>query len=509
MARNAILISIDSLRADHLSLYGYPRETTPALTALLERRGGTVYRNATAVSPSCHPSHTAMLTGLYPQEVGVPWCGEDLIVKWSDFEEPEDLAGIERYQESLRNQPPALRQKKLSAVRNWLAIPESQETLGGLLRANGFHSAGAVAIWTLAARFGYGTGFERYVDAMPEYYGPASLAWLLRDVMGSQRRQSAAATIDAAISTISEFAPGSGTGAAEGPGREGRFFLFLNLADTHVPYDGRGETLPGESSEDRAAMESRWARRYGRDGWSRARREMSGPDGLLLDRYDLAIRHTDREIARLVDALAARGLLDDTLIVITSDHGDSFGQHPYLAANRARRLFFEHSLYVWEETQHVPLIVLAPGMPAGARYREVNVSQVDLKPTILAALGLAGVGEPGPGSDLAMLREEPRAVYFLTFGRGQPGLLSQTRLDFPRYIGLRRGSLKFFVDRERFRDAKEGSCFLFDLASDPDELVNLCGERPAEALQLRSILVDWYRHSTSVRTPAGRRASPR
>ncbi|MEZ5313953.1 MAG: sulfatase-like hydrolase/transferase [Thermoanaerobaculia bacterium] len=253
----------------------------------------------------------------------------------------------------------------------------------------------------------------------------------------------------------------------------------------------------------------RWARRYGRDGWSRARREMNGPDGLLLDRYDRAIRHTDREIARLVDALAARGLLDDTLLVITSDHGDSVGQHPYFAANRARRLFFEHSLYVWEETQHVPLIVLAPGTPPGARYREVNVSHVDLKPTILAALGLAGAGEPGPGSDLATLPEEPRAVYFLTFGRGQPGLLSQTRLDFPRYIGLRRGTRKFFVDRERFRDAEEGSCFLFDLASDPDELLNLCGERPAEALQLRSILVDWYRHSTSERTPPGGARRPR
>jgi len=494
--RNVVLISIDSLRADHLALYGYPRQTTPNLAALLERRGGTVYLNATAVSPSCHPSHTAMLTGLYPQEVGVPWCGEDLIVKWSDFDEPEELAELESYQTALRAQPPALRMKKLSAVRNWLVIPPTQPTLGSVLRQAGFRAFGAASIWTITSRFGYAAGFDRFVDDMPEYYGPRSLTWLLRDTMHSQRRQIGARTVDAAIAELA------------GLGRDQRFFFFLNLADAHVPYDARGTGVWNDGSPDRPRLEAWWRRRYPAAGWERARKQMMGPKGFLLDRYDDAIRYVDAQIGRLVDALAARGALDRTLLVVTADHGDSFGQHSYPSEGQSHRLFFEHSVFVWEETQHVPLIVLAPGDAPGVRTRELDVSQVDLEPTILAALGLASAAEPGPGRDLAQLPDRPRIVYFLTFGRGQPGLLSQSRLDYPRFIGLRRGSLKFFVDRERFRSQVEGTCYLFNLANDPDELHNLCPERPEEAERLRALLVDWYTRSTSGRRPAPATAVP-
>jgi arylsulfatase A-like enzyme len=486
-ARNAILISIDSLRADHLALYGYPRETTPRLDALLARRGGAVYRRATAVSPSCHPSHAAMLTGLYPQEVGVPWCGEDLIVNWSDLEQPDQRAELERYQEELRSQPTTLRRKKLSAVRNWLTIPADQPTVEGILRAAGFRTFGAVSIWTLQARFGYAHGFDRFVDDLPEYYGPRSLTWLLRDTMGSQRRRTSAATVDDAIRYL------RGLGAGE------RYFLFLNLADAHVPYAPRGDATWTSGSPDHPAMERFWSRRYPPGLWARARREMTSPQGFLLDRYDDAIHQVDAQLGRLFDELERRGDLDRTLLIVTADHGDAFGQHPYLSATQAHRLFFEHSVYVWEETEHVPLVVLAPGAAGKVGYRGVNVSQVDFAPTLLAGLGLADRAAPGPGAPLDTLPDAPRAVYFLTFGRGRPGLLSDVRLGYPKFVGVRHGDLKFFVDRERFRHAAEGRCFLYDLAADPDELHNLCPERPQQAERLRAELVAWYSRSTANR----------
>jgi arylsulfatase A-like enzyme len=496
-ARSAILISIDSLRADHLALYGYPRETTPQLDALLARRGGTVYRRATAVSPSCHPSHTAMLTGLYPQEVGVPWCGEDLIVNWAQLEQPDDRAELERYQDELREQPPALRRKKLSAVRNWLTIPADQPTVQGILHAAGLRTFGAASIWTLQARFGYAAGFDRYVDDMPEYYGPRSLTWLLRDTMGSQRRRATAATIDDAIGFL------RGLGAGE------RYFLFLNLADAHVPYAPRGDTTWSADSADRAAMESFWSRRYPAGLWPRARQAMSSPDGFLLDRYDDAIHQVDAQLGRLFAELERRGDLGRTLLVVTADHGDGFGQHTYLSATQSHRLFFEHSVYLWEETVHVPLVVFAPSDRGGVRHRDVNVSQVDLEPTLLAALGLARSAPTGPGSPLPSLPEEDRTVYFLTFGRGRPGLLSSVHLDYPKFVGVRHGDLKFFVDRERFRHAGAGRCFLYDLASDPNELHNLCPERPGQAAGLRAELVEWYARTTAGRAAERRVDTPR
>ncbi len=468
----------------------------PELAGWLKLHGGTVYRRLTAVSPSCHPSHAAMLTGLYPQEVGVPWCGEDLIANWSELEQPEEVSELERYQEKLRAQPASLRLKKLTAVRNWLTIPKSQETVESILRAAGWRTFGAASIWTLQARFGYATGFDRYVDAMPEYYGPRSLTWLLGDTMRSQRRQTSAATVDAALDYL------------HGLKKEDRYFLFLNLADAHVPYAPRGDETWNGTSSDHAAMEAYWSRRYPPDLWPRARRRMSTSKGFLLDRYDDAIHGVDAQIGRLLAAIEARGDLDDTLIVVTADHGDAFGQHPYLSASQSRKLFFEHSIYVWEETEHVPLMIHAPGDSPGVRYRDANVSQVDFEPTLLGALGVPGPSEGMPGSDLTRLPDGPRAVYFLTFGRGRPGLLSDVRLDFPKFIGVRHGDLKFFVDRDRFRDPGAGRCFLYDLAADPDELHNLCARRPEEAARLREQIVDWYVLSTSTRKAGQPRPSP-
>ena len=69
--KNVVLISLDSVRADHLSVYGYPRRTTPVIEAFLEEHGGIVFDKMSAVAPSCHPSHTTILSGLYPQQTGV------------------------------------------------------------------------------------------------------------------------------------------------------------------------------------------------------------------------------------------------------------------------------------------------------------------------------------------------------------------------------------------------------------------------------------------------------
>ncbi|MGH9868838.1 MAG: sulfatase [Candidatus Polarisedimenticolia bacterium] len=487
--RSILLVSIDSLRADHMPFSGYPRMTTPFLSELIERQGAMVYPRATAVAPSCHPSHAALLSGLYPQQVGVTACGEDLTVKPSDLEVPEDVEALVRKQESLRRSPAPLRRDgEGGAVMNWMVIPEGTPTLATFFRSQGYRTGGFASIWTIQRRFGYGQGFEVYEDDMPEYYGPRALTWLLRDTFRSQRRKPGETTLAQATSFLDQVSD------------EDPFFMFFHLADTHTPYAGPAELgFDEESKADFDAIYDTWRARYTDAMLGPAMRRMSRDGEFMLDAYDRSIRHADNLLRRLFQELEARGRLQDTVVVITSDHGESFGQHP---AGAGGRPFFEHSVHVWEETQHIPFIVWDPASVEPPRTVEANVSQVDVVPTLLAATG-HDVSEFSdrvmPGQDVRSLPDEARTVFFLTFGRGKPGLLKALSLDHPNFIGFRSGDTKFFMDQRRLLAGAEGTCHLYDLKSDPDEMRNLCadpGERD-RAAWYREIVINWWERSVA------------
>ncbi len=493
--RNVVLISIDSLRADHLPLHGYPRPTTPFLERLAKRPGSFVFERMSAVAPSCHPSHSTMLTGLYPQQVGVLVCGEDLVFKLADEQlDEEALEEVDEVQTLLRGSPEPLVRKRVSAIMNWLKIPDGAPTLATFLGERGYQTAAVVSIWTLQGRFGYTRGFDRFVDQMPQYYGPPRLRWVLRDLMRSQLRRPGGATLAHALEFLDDRDRGR------------PFFLFLHFADTHVPYEAPAEIdFTGETPAERQALAALRERRYPdalrRRAFDRMARRGREP---LLDAYDRSIRYVDSLIERLVEQLEAQGVFEDTLLILTSDHGESFGQHLYLSRKFANRLFFEHSVYLWEETQHVPLLVHDPRRRAPVQRRSGNVSHVDVVPTVLAAVG-ASVEEFGagalPGRDLLGAPDERRRVYFLTFGRGRPGLLQEFFLDFPRFTGFREGDLKFFVDRARFKHPARGRCFAYDLASDPHELDNRCADPTfaPTAATYRDELLAWYNGTVAPR----------
>jgi len=493
---NVVLVSIDSLRADHLPMYGYPRDTAPNLQRLAQLRGSRLYTRVTSPAPSCHPAHTALLTGLYPQQVGVLVCGEDVIFKSADMTQEGAVDALAEQEQALEAQPESLRRKKQSAIMNWLRIPPQTTTLPMVLQRHGFDTGGFVSIWTLQGRFGYAHGFDRFDDRMPEYYGPARLRWLLRDVYGSQLRRPGEDTLARALDFL------------DSTSRARPFFLFLHFADTHVPYRApEGSRLPVMSASEHAELMRTWTKQYSQEVRERAfkRMHVGFPDSLM-NRYDLAIHHTDALIGRLIDRLRSMGVFDDTLLIVVADHGDSFGEHPYLSAAQRHRLFFEHSVYVWEETQHVPVIIHDPRDHDAARRIDGNASLVDVAPTVLDALGYpTDELTPGelPGVDL--LNPVPRRrVHFLTFGRGRPGLLDTIRTDYPNYIGFRDGDVKFFVDKDRFKNADKGRCFLFDLGSDPNEQHNLCAldSYRSRAVAWRAELVDWYNATLSHR-PTG------
>jgi arylsulfatase A-like enzyme len=301
-----LLITIDTLRADHVAAYGGP-VATPAIDALASE-GALVERAFTPI-PSTGPAHASLMTGLYPWRHG-----------------------------TLRNAAP------LDA-----RIP----TLAEAARARGLATAAFVSSFVLHRRFGFHQGFDSYVFEPTERY-----LWRGRMREGFFARGEA--TASAAMGWLTEHA-------------DGPFFLWVHLFDPHTPYDPPpGFAVPPDDPVDRE----------GKIVPPRVR------DFAALDRLNRAYRgevaYADAQVGRLVERLRLLGRLDETAVIVTSDHGEGLGDHGEL----------EHGSNVFDELVRVPLVIRAPGVPPGRRLRGAAQLE-DLAPTIRALIG----AEPAAARD--------------------------------------------------------------------------------------------------------------
>jgi arylsulfatase A-like enzyme len=320
-----LLISIDSLRADHLGSYGYESPTrpeiptTPHIDRLLADQG-TSFDKAYSSTSWTLPSHLALLTG-----------------------RPNELHGVRRLPSRLSPQVPMLQQRFQDA--DW-------ETAG-------FWSGPNLHPW-----FGFGRGFDQYVDCSSHVVADPSIFALEdqdadREALSTMHTDShegitgpaVVAAFDEWFATIDETE---------------RFFAFAHFWDVHYDY-----TPPPEfdvfDPDYTGAVD-------GRD-FDNIRIRADRPEDLqhLIALYDGELRFTDHNVERILSTLEDAGRLDNTLIVLVSDHGEAFAEHGMLG--------HKHSLH--EEELHVPLILRFPGqIEAGKRVAEV-VSLVDVAPTIL------------------------------------------------------------------------------------------------------------------------------
>ena len=218
------------------------------------------------------------------------------------------------------------------------------------------------------------------------------------------------------------------------------FFAFAWTIDSHHPY----EPVPGQPLVDFfAGLPS------------------LPPDDYDLGRYLNTIYETDRQLGRLFDGLRARGLADDTLVVVAGDHGQGFGW-PHAT--------WGHGFRVYDENVRVPLMIWNPRLfPTGRRSTAVT-SHVDLTPTIAALMGLP----PAPswqGRSVFAIDRPPRAYFYAA--------------NDLYLLGVRDGTWKYIYDATRASEE------LYDLASDPDEQQSLAAANSGRCRVLRQRLAAW------------------
>jgi arylsulfatase A-like enzyme len=381
VAPNVLIVSIDTLRADRMSGYGYERPTSPNLDRLMA--AGVVFEKARTVEPLTGPALVSMLTSLHPQQHG--------------------------------------------ASRNGLRMRTGLASLPKTLQARGYRTAALVGNWTLRDQLsGLAEHFETYEEVLTRK------RW-----WGMVRREADANDLtDRALEWLERRDPSS------------PFMLWVHYVEPHAPY--------------------------------RAHKDHREPLGLSAsgslppaDRYDTEIAFADAAIGRLLDQLQIDGLTDDTMIVFTSDHGESLGEHGY----------WGHGRHLYESTLRIPMSITWVDTVERSRVQAPALI-IDLAPTIL---GLLGTESPPTfeGFDwTAVMNGQPAPLDRRTRYQAHRGaVLSKHDSDLARRSGLLEVGIIQHETKELFRINKNRRA-VYDLTVDPTESDNLDAKQdaPTESL---------------------------
>ncbi|HEX9164555.1 MAG TPA: sulfatase, partial [Gemmatimonadales bacterium] len=348
-APNILLLVLDTVRAWDIGWMGYWRPTTPKLGEWVRR--GVVFDRMLSTSPWTVPSHATMFTGLLPGEFTASWT------------------------------------TRLDGTRT---------TLAEVLRERGYATGGFVGNYRYAgSASGLERGFDRYVDY------PVNLEQVLRSGQMSARALSlkgAAAWLGSRrLIHGGAYAEDVNRAFLDWVGEAGNrpFFAFLNYFDAHAPYL---PPAPWDSlflrGQDRDRSANHWARigqLYGFPYFPQPFLEETK------DAYNGSIAYLDFQIDSLLTVLGQRGLLDNTVVIIASDHGEHFGEHGLI----------QHGSSLYLQLLHVPFAIIGRGVPAGARVGDIASLQ-NVPATILE---LAGGPDPRiPGRSLMEYARQPDLV---------------------------------------------------------------------------------------------------
>lgn len=350
---NIILIVMDTVRADHLSSYGYHRQTTTNLDRMA--RHGVLYENAFTAAPWTPPSHASIFTGKYPSHHKT--IGKDVRLK------------------------------------------KENTPLAEILSRNGYYSIGVTCCQLLGLGSGFEKGFHKFIELKP----PSLSSFKLDKLSYKDRIRTLIYGPDEGVyqatESIKSFLKRNYT-------KKHPFFLFINYFNPHTPYDPprpfkkrfyRGfdesrfyltevllnkiqRTAERVSDNDLDIRKLRWIASGG-GGFAFAAKKTSVSEKeweVVKSWYDGEIAYLDYHLGNLVDFLHEKDIFDDTFFIITSDHGENFGEHGLAV----------HPLCLYDSLLRVPLIMSHPDLTPKGKTVTNLVSTVDIFPTIMDMLDI-------------------------------------------------------------------------------------------------------------------------
>ena len=427
---NLVMIVMDTVRADHLSLDGYSRSTTPRLKELA--RDSVVYTNAFSASDITLTSHASLFTGLYPS-----WHGA--------YSQP----------------PNAIYGRELAA---------QYPTLAELLQRSGYETLGVAANLYLRADFGLERGFQDFRIPRPVPLLPDEDRFVLR----YRLRQALSYVADTAqfdrLYTFGEDVNQQLLSALDHRAHPNApFFAFANYMDAHFPYvppAPYNQLFPGKRphvNQDVLGEEM--------EKISAGLPEPPDYRTHCESQYDGGIAYIDAQIGRVVDWLKHHDVYDNTMIVVTSDHGESFGEKHRVG----------HANSPYQNLLHTALLIKYPR--ASRTGVETNpVSLIDVAPTALKALGVTAPGS-FQGVPLGGGAPAPRRIYAETFQNPvthspdcPQGCVTKVLVEWPfKYVDNR----------------TNGKPEFFNLATDPNEEHNRFAVERDRAEPLAEHLAEW------------------
>ena len=403
-----VMISLDTTRPDHLSLYGYDGPTSPNLEALAA--DGLVMQNFLTTSSWTLPTHASLFTGLYPSTHGAHYSNQGDVGLGDADGAPQ---GFDAFRVN--------------------RLPDEAITLAEILRAEGYRTYAVAAGPWFKPVFGLDQGFDHYDAAFDSLSGrPGNL--------------------------VSDLAIGFIDHAGLDP-----FFLFLNYFDPHDPYE------PHESSWEQFLKPSK---------------DFARSKEIAL--YDAEILFMDRQIGRVIDELKARNHYDSSWIVVTSDHGEHFGEHDLEG----------HGFSLYEGVVRGVLIIKPPAGVALEVDREIRAQSVDIMPTLLEAIGIS-LPHAIEGQALNALTHPAITELYRSAGNVQwKGERFQRELR-----AIYSGDYKLILSSKP-GDFDAG---LFDLKSDPGETHDLSNGQPEVLKTMSEALERWTAgRSTLPPSPVGK-----
>lgn len=440
---NIIILLLDTARAQSFSGYGYARPTSPHIDALAAE--SVVYEQAIAPGSWSLPSQVSLLTGMFPAKHGA-------------------------------------HELHLSYAHAYPMLPE-------VLREAGYHTLGVSPNSWMSDEFGVTHGFERYVK-MWQYHptapAPARRAaglgawvdrklqrWYWRHVFPRRNR---AEHVNRHIQALLTRTPEP-------------FFLYAIYWDMHLPYAAREQDaarwLPPGVTMSQAQRVNRDPLKY-----LAGQISMSEQDFAVLQAlYDGALVSLDAAIGALVAWLRQRGILDRSLLIITSDHGENIGEHGLMS----------HAYSLHDTLIHVPLLVRYPALfPAGQRIAH-QVQLTDLFPTILDVLGLEVPSVRQELQGLSLLAPAPETpaerLAYAELLAPHPSMAALNRRtgspEGTQYPAYDRALRCLRTPTTKIVWASDGNHALYDLRQDPHETTNLVAQEPKLAKEYLDLLATW------------------